>query len=393
VERIKPPNTPSIYDRKDTRLSGRWFNLNDWLSAILQLYQALKIAVQAVKLPGKIRKIMRKEYTVIEIRERLQSGELHFGDKITLLGTFSEYIPFVDPKFILKEAESLPKTLPRTARMKPIDNMYCGAVFPLDQEDAFAREVLPIFYSIDSRMIEHSTGQMLEMECKITQVPMAYTEVINQNEYFTFEKEEGLTIPFGLEVTNVELYGLIDSFKVNSWLIGTLDPAPRFKGVEGKHVCGNCKKLFSYMAIDPVNLPIGYGCAGYSNPETNVPAHLKKLTEEFVRLEEEAIPYLVFPDPFRLFELFYPKVDILSDSQRNHSKNILLGAVEQNIEMLFEQPGVFQEDVEIPQKMAISIDFQYDQLRKITRQTFDPAKVPVWICPHYEPSHERRSRK
>ena len=35
----------------------------------------------------------------------MQIGELHFGDKITVLGTFSEYIPFVDPKFILKEAK------------------------------------------------------------------------------------------------------------------------------------------------------------------------------------------------------------------------------------------------------------------------------------------------
>jgi hypothetical protein len=110
---------------------------------------------------------------------------------------------------------------------------------------------MPIFHGLDSKMLEHSTGEMLEVKCKITQIPMMYSEIINQNEFFSYEKEEHVAVPFGLKVMDVEPYGLVDSFKINTWLIGSLDPAPYFK--QEKKGCLSCANLFGYMKVYPVD--------------------------------------------------------------------------------------------------------------------------------------------
>lgn len=137
--------------------------LDDWQKTIVSIYQILQMTINAIKALSKIRRIIPKEYSVTEIRDKLLGGDLHFGDEVTVVGTFSEYLPFIDPKFILKEARLFPKTLPRTVRLEAIDDVYCGALFPLDQKDAFTEKIIPIFYGIDSKMLEHFTGEMLEM--------------------------------------------------------------------------------------------------------------------------------------------------------------------------------------------------------------------------------------
>ncbi|NIO21680.1 MAG: hypothetical protein GTN76_13345 [Candidatus Aenigmarchaeota archaeon] len=340
-----------------------------------------------MKILTKIKRIMPREYEVGEIKENMQTGELHFGDKITVLGTFSEYLPFIDPEFILKEeARLLPQALPRTARIDAIDDIYCGALFSLDQDNAFANEVIPIFHSIDSRMIEHFTGEMLELECKVIGVPLAYKGIINQNKFFTFEKEEGVKIPFGLEVLNVKPYGLIDSFKINAWLVGNLSPSPTYKTIK-QRTCQNCGYLFSYMTIKPVEWPPKHGCFMYcdTHARAHIPKELTQQSKKFLGLEKDAIPYVAFPKPFELFEVFYPIVDILNDNDRENSKSILLASVKQNISSLFKYPGGFLEGIEIPDKFVVNVDFQYDQLSKITQQNFNTAGIPEWICPGYEP--------
>lgn len=112
--------------------------MNDWQSTLFHIFQILEITIKSIRAVSKIRKVIPREYTITEIKEDLQNGELHFGDKITVLGTFSEYLPFIDPKFLLKKGILFPKNLPRTARIEAINDIYCGALFPLDQKDAFA---------------------------------------------------------------------------------------------------------------------------------------------------------------------------------------------------------------------------------------------------------------
>jgi hypothetical protein len=293
----------------------------DWNEVIFNYYSYLQIAIQAVKALGKLKKVIPKEFTVEEVKEGIQNGDLHFGDKVKVIGTFSEYVPFVDPKFLLKESKSLPRILPRTTRLAAVDDLYCGALFKMDQTDAFAQEALPIFYGIDSKMVEHTTGEMLEMSCRITQVPLQYRNIINQNGYCVFEKEEGLIVPFGLKIENVEPYGIVDSFKISTWLVGSLNPPPILKTSED-NTCLNCQKSFSYFPIDPVDLPFNWGCIEYAGSDEKKSKFIVKQTERLLQLERQGTPYVVFPDPFRLFEVFYPIMDLFDSRQKQHSKNI-----------------------------------------------------------------------
>ncbi|MCJ7560658.1 hypothetical protein MUO79_08600 [Candidatus Bathyarchaeota archaeon] len=359
--------------------------MGDWKDIILGYYQILQIAVEVAKVFKKIKKAFPKEYDIKEIRDNLSSCELHFGDKITVIGTFSEYLPFIDPKRFL--TGTIPSSFPRTARLKAINDMYCGALFKPEQTDALASEVLPIFYGLDSKVLEHYTGEMLELKCQIIQVPAEYKDIINQNSYFTFEKEAGLSIPFGLKVLAAEPYGLVDSFEVNAWLIGNLNPAPHLRNVK-KNTCGECQNFFSYMQIEPVNTLLNFGCANYHNASKE----LIESSRKFFELEKNKKPYMVFPEIFSQFEIFYPSVDILNEEQKDHSANIILGAIAENMERLFRIP-IYGRELILPKESILNVDFQYDQLNPITSQTFDPTNVPKWECPHYTPDPNKLRKK
>ncbi len=360
--------------------------MSDWKDVIFLYYQVLQTAVEIAKGLSKIKKAFQKEYTVKEIKENLSSGELHFGDKIKIMGTFSEYLPFVDPKFFLTRTEIQPP-LPRTARLQAINDVYCGALFKPEQKNAFASEVLPLFYGIESKVLEHYTGEMLELNCQIIQVPEQYRSIMNQNSYFTFQKEEGLEIPFGLKVLNVEPYGIVDAFNVNAWLIGNLNPAPRLKlkKKEEQHGCGSCGHYFSYMQIEPMDFPLEYGCTVCA---PHAPKELVESSKKFFELEKTNKPYIVFPEIFKQFEVFYPSINLFDEVQKKHSTNIILGVVEENMEELFQTCPV-SDYVVVPKESALSIDFQYDQLNKITAQTFDSSTLPELKCRDYVPDPEK----
>lgn len=359
-----------------------------WLQRISEFYKIIEITVNGIKAIRKIRKIIRKEYTITEIHEKMQTGELHFGDKISVLGTFSEYLPFIDPKFLYANDkwQRLPKTLPRTARLESINDIHCGALFELYREDAFSQEVIPIFYGNNSSILNRFTGDMLKIDARISKVPYDYLKIINQGESFKFEKEEGLNIPFGLDVLEADLYGLIDTFKVNSWIVGNLNPSPKLN--KEKKNCLTCRHGFAYMPIDPIDWPMKVGCLNYKSQNTDTSDELKKATEDFLRLEERGISFINFPNVFSHFEVFCPKVDIINDDERKKAITLLIGAIKENIEGLFGFPGAIfleEDDAEIPEKMNVNVDFQFDQMNRITKQEFDPSLVKEWICPHYKP--------
>ena len=369
-------------------------NGNYWLRRFFDIYKILEITVQGIKAIRKIRNVFRKEYTISEINEGMQTGELQFGDKISVLGTFSEYLPFIDPKLFYRDNkwQQLPKTLPRTARLESIQDIHCGALFKLYQEDAFSKEVIPIFYGNESPLINRSTGDMLKIDARISKVPNDYSKIMDQNESFTFEKEEGLNIPFGLDVLNADLYGLIDTFKVNSWIVGNLNPSPKLKILN--KTCWNCGNSFAYMAIDPIDWPIKIGCLDYKIPETDAIDEVKETTNNFFKLEDKSVSFIIFPRIFSHFEVFCPKIDIINDDQRQKATSLLLGALRGNIEEMFGFPGaIFSKDdkIEVPEKMNVNVDFQYDQLNKITQQHFDPSLASKWYCPNYQPNPNKKT--
>lgn len=365
--------------------------MTDWTQIILNYYQIIQNAIQMAKIAAKIKNIVTREYTVDEIRNGLLRGDLHFGDKINLIGTFSEFVPFIDPKMFLK-GKLTEISLPHTARLEPIDDVYCGAFFKPYQTNAFAEEVLPLFYGIDSKVLEHYTGEMLDLSCQIIQIPVKYQKIINQNRYFSFDKEENFSIPFGLKVLCAEPYGLVDSFKINQWIVGELNPAPHFVSKKEKS-CFNCNGLFSYMTIDPLGWPLRYGC-NLAKDEVNNKyfGDAKQLiasAEHFNQVNKEHKPYVLFPSIFSQFEIFYPSVDILNTQQNSHSRNILLGAVHENLETLLEgYPGT-DVNLILPKEATLIVNFQYDQVNQVTRQSFNPIDVPKWECPNYAPDPKK----
>lgn len=356
-------------------------SLLDWKNAMTLLYQQIISAINLIKKLETIKDIIiKREYTITEIKNDLKSGELHFGDEIKVIGTFSEYIPFLDIKHYLTREENIFKNISHTARIEPINNMYCGALFPLDQKDSFSEKVMPIFYGLESRMIEHYTGEMLEINCRIKQIPLEFSKVLNSNEYFTFEKEEDLTIPFGLEVKSVEPYGIVDSFQINTWILGNLNPYPTFH-LELKKTCLNCKESFAFMQIDPIDWPLKYGCR--SATESEHPEIIEKNTEEFLKMEKNTFPYILFPHKFDLFEILCPKVDVFNNEQLINSHKIIKKGIQENIEHLFST-GPWPENLIKPDEANMTIDYQYDQRKKITEQHYDYSKIPDWMCPSYQ---------
>jgi len=145
------------------------------------------------------------------------------------------------------------------------------------------------------------------------------------------------------------------------------------------------------MQIDPAVPQLKSGCAKYPNRLKGMSERVYKTSREFFEMEKNNTPYLVFPELFSQFEVFYPAVDILDEKQRNHSTNTLLGVINGNMERLFRIP-IYQNEIIIPKEFALSVDFQYDQLNPITSQTFDPNNVPKWECPHYVPCRPKRRK-
>jgi hypothetical protein len=340
------------------------------------------MTVTFAKMLTRLRKVFSKEYDVREIRDGLCNSELHFGDKIKTIGTYSEYLPFIDPKSKLT-GKAIQSPLPRTARLRAINDIHYGALFEPEQRDAFAKEVMPIFYGLDSKVLEHYTGEMLELQCQIIQVPAQYQEIINQNSYFTFEKEEGLQIPFGLKVLDAEPYGVVDTFRINAWLLGNLNPAPHLRKIR-KTSCNSCVNSFVYMQIDPAEALLKTGCAKYGDTTEQLSEEINKASEDFLEMERNNQPYLVFPQLFSQFEVFYPSVDIFDKKQEDRSKNVLIGVIHGNMERLFKIP-LYHSEIITPKAFVLSVDFQYDQLNPITQQTFEPNSVPEWKCPRFAP--------
>lgn len=355
--------------------------LIDWKNAVMFLYQKIITTINILKMFHTVRNLIKREYAITEIKEDLESGELHFGDEIRVIGTFSEYLPFIDIKHILKHDDKFFTTFSHTARIEPIKDIYCGSLYSLYQKDAFSNEVIPIFYGIESKMIEHYTGEMLELKCRIKQIPEIYTDIIKASDYFVFQKEEDLFIPFGLEVLEVEPYGLIDSFKINTWLLGNLEPYPKFKSSE--QTCPSCYNSFMFMKIEPLDWPIKFGCRSKEKIEKDPLNNIVQDTFDFLTLDQSEYPYVIFPHIFNLFEIFCPNVDIFQSEQLEHSHAVMKKSIDINIEKLFSTETLPYEFVK-PKECKLSVDFQYDQRKKFTEQNFNYTEIPEWACPHYE---------
>jgi len=355
--------------------------LISWKNAVMFIYQKINDTIMILKMFNTVHNLIKREYVITEIKEDLESGELHFGDEVRVIGTFSEYLPFVDIKHILKQSDKFFTTFSHTARIEPIKDIYCGSLYSLDQKNAFADEVIPLFYGIEAKMIEHYTGEMLELKCRIKQIPEIYTDVIKKHDYYVFQKEDNLFIPFGLEVLEVEPYGIVNSFKINTWLLGNLEPYPQFKSTD--QTCPSCYYSFMFMKVDPLDWPIKFGCKNLEKIENDPSYDVIQDTLEFRKLDQDEYPYIIFPHSFNLFEIFCPNVDVFQNEKLEYSHAIMKKAIDINISNIFNI-GPLPYELVNPKETNLSVDFQYDQRKKFTEQDFNYTDIPEWTCPHYE---------
>jgi len=352
----------------------------DWLVVIASIYKGVTEAIQFINRISKISEYNKKEYEIKEIKQDLESGELHFGNQVKVLGTFSEYIPFLDIKRMLDtyKSENI-FNFTHTTRINSINDTFCGGLYELDETKAYSENVIPLFYHKDSQILEHFTGEMLELQCKIKQVPDSYANLISNNKSFVFEKEENLDIPFGLEVIDVKPYGLQDTFKVNSWLIGNLNPYPVVKK-GGKEICQNCDNSFTFSKIDPLDWPFKLGCKSEKSLEKEENDTVNN-TKNFINIYKDKDPYVIFPTQFKLFEIFCPNMDIYNKDEVKKCHSIIKKSIEENIEVMFNTG--YYNYLEIPKESTLSVDYQYDQRIKIYEQNLDLSSIPEWVCPNY----------
>ena len=92
-----------------------------WLGPISSLISIVKAGIDAVKaIRGDLR-IVARDLTIREIKGSMDSGSLNIGDRITAIGTFSPYLPFVDLRKLV--AINLPSSVIHCAcRLDSIKN-------------------------------------------------------------------------------------------------------------------------------------------------------------------------------------------------------------------------------------------------------------------------------
>jgi len=364
----------------------------DWLSIILNFYGITKLTLDLVKnFRSVYRRIAGDEWIVSEIKENLLSGELQFGNKIKIVGTFSEYVPFINPSTFTNKFEI--SSSPRTSRIGTIENYCCGAIYLPDEKMAASDKVLPIFYDESSPIRNNYTGQVLEIKGIITPIPFCYIKIIQHKDSFSMTKPDGTDLAFGLRVENVKLHSQVDEFYINTWILGNLTPFSKRKISE--KLCESCTHSFVYATLEPFSMP-KLGCRVRSHDATK---EILKATDEFFKIDESGKSYVNFIKPYSLFEIRNPKINILDNEILQYSRHLLYKTISENLRsILITGAPVFWLIPEAPiikrPNNNVIIDYEYDQMSPIQTQAFKKElldKIPSWKCPHYAP--KRRKKK
>ena len=173
--------------------------------------------------------IKTREYKEIELtslRDNLETGELRIGDRIGVIGTYTEYVPFA--KFTQLVESSSKKQFALQLEGMPckvgsVNGVYCGAILKEGTDGIPAGDsCIPIFYSErfskkSIKMIEHFTGDMVEIEGHVAPLPEVWKRLLVSNDYYLFDRGDGIEIPFCIKVDKCEPYGLQDKFFVDMW--------------------------------------------------------------------------------------------------------------------------------------------------------------------------------
>lgn len=143
---------------------------------------------------------VRREFSVSEITESLENGKLSFDKTFTISGTFSEYVPFVDMTTLIGTSSKSETT--SSCRLGDIvrDGTYLGALFPLEAERA-TEPAIPLIYSSTDKsrkVFSFSTGDQLKLECQLVPLDYSFRGILYNKECFCSKEK-----PFGLKITDV----------------------------------------------------------------------------------------------------------------------------------------------------------------------------------------------
>lgn len=177
-----------------------------------------------------------KDVEFDKLHEKLQSGDLKFGDSVTIIGTYSEFVPFVNMSEIVRlskksDISSFPTC--GTCKVGPIEDEYIGALLEENAKGIFRRsKSIPIFfsqkYSANSiKMLNFIAGDIVELRGRISPLPNIWKDIILTGDFFSFDRGDGLMYPFCLKVYDSEPYGIhLNEFRSDLWSLVHFQGAP-----------------------------------------------------------------------------------------------------------------------------------------------------------------------
>ncbi len=209
-----------------------------------------------------IRAKAKREYTTSELLEEISQGRIRVGDRITLVGNFSEYVPLINPAQMLSgyetfrfgtlnpfdktdgefdrnyldsitpglvkwiadeniEVSPLPTT---TIKLKPINDVFCASILDVDQQYAYTKQQVPLFYSQNYntdnlRIFNWVSGERVSIDCVVVPVPDSFNNVLSSN-VPTVQIDYDNSVPIGLKVLKARSIKKGDGVYINHWLIG-----------------------------------------------------------------------------------------------------------------------------------------------------------------------------
>lgn len=223
----------------------------NWLGPISSVIGIIRAGIEVVKGILGEDEIVARDLTIQDIWERMKNGTLNVGDRVTCIGTFSRFLPFVDLRDLIEKETVSTTNMLCTCRLDSIMDTYCGALYMPYQTKAtdgcFQNRIstwqrnpnpcIPLLYSktpevdLDKglRLANCRTGDMPELTCEIRELPDDWKKIIAPKTHFCYHDSTGLARPFCLKVLDVKPYGtILDEFRIDVWIAGHMS-AKAFK--------------------------------------------------------------------------------------------------------------------------------------------------------------------
>lgn len=175
-----------------------------------------------------LRRVRReKEVEIREVRESLQSGDLKIGDSVTVIGTYSEFVPFINMSEIVGlsvKPDTSPLPVCGACKVGPTNDEYVGAILEEELRGIHRdSKCIPVFFSqkyskSSIKTLNFITGDIVELRAVISPIPTIWRDIIISSDFFSFAREDRLKQPFCLKVYDCEPHGLhLNEFRIDLW--------------------------------------------------------------------------------------------------------------------------------------------------------------------------------